>query len=539
MLYHILVIPLLALAFVGLGRADAPPAGRRAPRDDGGDHLAACASLGADPHRRLHRQHASTTSPGAGRRRPEQRLLAQRSRPGRGPGAGRSPTPTAGSRARRHAPGRRDRASSRPRRHDAAAPAARRHRPRHGRQPAAAAHPRSRVARLPRRRAATASSAASRIATDWSASPPVALWRRADRSRLVVVRRRRRSPLHAGAARRGRDRRLLQRQHRRAGVAAPRRGALLGVERRRRPARDADAARRPRLRARRDRHPERARRAHRRRRLVAQRGRRHRRASCRCGASRLAARRRRRRRSSPPSGVLAATISPPASRAGWARPRGEGYSSPQLVTIDGVRADPAREQRRRDQRRARPTARRSGQHAWKGYPIVQPALTARRRRAVQRTTTSGGLRPRSPSQPRHRRLDVDRALDVERAEAVLQRLRRPQGPRLRLRRHHPRRASISPTARASGRAAATATASSCCCPIRTCCWCSRRKASSRWCGATPDRFTELARVPGTRRQDLEPPGARRRRAARPQRRGDGRLPPAHVPGATLGRAPVH
>ena len=44
--------------------------------------------------------------------------------------------------------------------------------------------------------------------------------------------------------------------------------------------------------------------------------------------------------------------------------------------------------------------------------------------------------------------------------------------------------------------------------------------------ATPDQFTEVARVPGDRRQDLEPPGARRRRPAGAQRRGDGRVPVA-------------
>src|SRR4051795_1376517 len=42
------------------------------------------------------------------------------------------------------------------------------------------------------------------------------------------------------------------------------------------------------------------------------------------------------------------------------------------------------------------------------------------------------------------------------------------------------RASISPTARANGRAAATAAVNSFCCRIRTCCWWFRRKASWRW-----------------------------------------------------------
>ena len=82
----------------------------------------------------------------------------------------------------------------------------------------------------------------------------------ADRTGLVVVRGPRRSALHAGAARRRRDRRLLPGLHRRAGVAASRPGPILGIERRRRSARDADAQQRSRLRVRRDRNPERARR---------------------------------------------------------------------------------------------------------------------------------------------------------------------------------------------------------------------------------------------------------------------------------------
>ena len=42
--------------------------------------------------------------------------------------------------------------------------------------------------------------------------------------------------------------------------------------------------------------------------------------------------------------------------------------------------------------------------------------------------------------------------------------------------------------------------------------------------ATPDQFTELARVPGDRGQDVESPGAGQRRTARAQRRGDGCVP---------------
>ena len=96
--------------------------------------------------------------------------------------------------------------------------------------------------------------------------------------------------------------------------------------------------------------------------------------------------------------------------------------------------------------------------------ILQPARHRGRRRARQQRRRDG----------RHgmRRLAVTHAadgwtrrgaLDVERAEAVLQRLRRPQRPRLRLRRQHPVVHRSRRTARASGRAAATAAASSCCC----------------------------------------------------------------------------
>ena len=42
-------------------------------------------------------------------------------------------------------------------------------------------------------------------------------------------------------------------------------------------------------------------------------------------------------------------------------------------------------------------------------------------------------------------------------------------------------------------------------------------------GAMPDQFMELARFQGTRRQDLEPSGTRRRCPAGSQRRGDGRV----------------
>ena len=67
----------------------------------------------------------------------------------------------------------------------------------------------------------------ARINTDWNAAKPAQVWRRTDRAGMVVVRRRRRADLHAGAARRPRGDLRLQPQHRRTSVASPGRGAIL------------------------------------------------------------------------------------------------------------------------------------------------------------------------------------------------------------------------------------------------------------------------------------------------------------------------
>ena len=163
---------------------------------------------------------------------PEQRLLAQT---GGEPEPLPPPPAPAESPARASGGVRRQRQSNRPpsRRQSSAVPA-----------PAPAAPQRasdqaSRVARLSRTRARRRHPRRAhrdrlvRVA----ARPDVAP---ANRTGLVVLRGQRRSPLHAGAARRRRDRRQLQSVHRRAGVATPRPRAVLGVRGRCRSARDAD-----------------------------------------------------------------------------------------------------------------------------------------------------------------------------------------------------------------------------------------------------------------------------------------------------------
>ena len=165
----------------------------------------------------------------------------------------------------------------------------------------------------------------------------------------------------------------------------------------------------------------------------------------------------------------------------WLGPEGGGgYSSPHLATIGGVPAGPAAARRPLDERRAgRRHAALGAQGAAERQHRAAGAHRGGRRPRRLRRRDGRKRHPPPRGRARARRLERRRALAVERAEAVLQRLRRSQRPRLRLRRQHPRVHRPRGRRSASGRAGATATASSCCCRTRTCCWCCRRRASSR------------------------------------------------------------
>ena len=134
--------------------------------------------------------------------------------------------------------------------------------------------------------------------------------------------------------------------------------------------------------------------------------------------------------------------------------------------------------------------------------IVQPALTADGDMLIG----DGEAQRHAPhrGRARRRRMDGRRALDVERAQAVVQRLRRPQRPRLRLRRQHPRvhrsrrrqaqvegrplRQRSARAARRSGSAAGRV-----------------RRRRARAGRAHARASTSSARVAGPRGQDVESP----------------------------------
>ena len=168
------------------------------------------------------------------------------------------------------------------------------------------------------------------------------------------------------------------------------------------------------------------------------------------------------------------------------------------------------------------------EHKWPGDAIVQPGLTAdgdvligtdtgmggrhigMRRVAVtqgpagwtvQERWTTTGLKPYFNDFVVHE----GHAYGFD---GSLARLRGPEGRRAQVEGRPLRRA-----------------ASSSCSPSRTCCWCSRSRASSRWSRPRPTSSPRWRARPGHRGQDLEPPGAGRRRPPGPQRRGDGRFPP--------------
>ena len=306
----------------------------------------------------------------------------------------------------------------------------------------------------------------------------------------------------------------------------PRPRPVLGVERGPGSARDADPRPRSRLHARRDRDPERARRRERRGRVVAQRGGGHEGRDPRLGLRRLAPGGRRRR------------------DRGHLRPAGRIRRGHREATL----ARPGRRRRLQlaapgDARRGRPGAaaprspldqRRAGRRqpalgAPGGAGCQHPAAVADRgwRRPGRRRRRHGRDRHPPPrGRPRTRRVDRHRALALEGAEALLQRLRRARGPRLRLRRQHPllhrprgRHAEVEGRALRPRPAAAAARAGPAAGAVG---------GGRAGVGRGHSRCVHRDRArPGDRGQDLEPPVAGRRRPPRPQRRGDGRVPAAH------------
>ena len=171
---------------------------------------------------------------------------------------------------------------------------------------------------------------------------------------------------------------------------------------------------------------------------------------------------------------------------------GLSYSSPQLVTIDGVEqvvfmsgpgttsVEPA-------------TGKVLWEHAWSGGAIVQPALTPDGDILVNTISMTGGLGLRRISIAHTPGGWTASSVGLQWAEAVFNDFILHKGHAYRFDGSILSCIDLQDGAR-SGRAGATATASSCCWRTTTCCWCSRKREIAL-VKAAPDQFTEVARFP--------------------------------------------
>ena len=174
----------------------------------------------------------------------------------------------------------------------------------------------------------------------------------------------------------------------------------------------------------------------------------------------------------------------------------------------------------------RPTARCCGSSTGKAASILQPVLISDGDLLVTVGDMMGGLGTRRLAvDARPQRMDGGGEVDVERAEAVLQRHRRAQRAMRTASTATSSRASISRTARASGRADATGTGNSCCWRIRT--LLARALGGGRARAGQGDVRSgspKFARSPAIEGKTWNHLVVRRRRAARAKRRRDGRVP---------------